>query len=101
MVIDVREREREREFCRLPDVEAEEVECVGVFEPEEERERVEEWVIMRERGGWRRPSGGGATIIRERGRWKDVVEDEEVDEEVDRVEEDRRRKVRVEYIRAR
>ncbi|GLB02276.1 hypothetical protein AtubIFM57258_003618 [Aspergillus tubingensis] len=95
VVIDVREREREREFCRLPDVEAEEVECVGVFEPEEERERVEEWVVMRERGGWRRPSGGGI-VSRERGRWKEVVEDEEVDEEVDRVEEDRRRKVRVE-----
>ncbi|PYH65640.1 uncharacterized protein BO88DRAFT_134625 [Aspergillus vadensis CBS 113365] len=98
VVIDVREREREREYCRLPDVEAEEVECVGVFEPEE-RERVEEWVVMRERGAWRRPSGAAA--IRERGRWKEVVEDEEVDEEVDRVEEDRRRKVRVEYIRAR
>ncbi|GKZ53969.1 hypothetical protein AnigIFM49718_008757 [Aspergillus niger] len=91
VVIDV--REREREYRRLPDMEAEEVECVGVFEPEEERERVEEWVVMRERGGWRRPSGG--TTIRERERWKEVVgEDEEVDEEVDR------RKVRVEYIRA-
>ncbi|GLA52574.1 hypothetical protein AnigIFM63604_009441 [Aspergillus niger] len=90
VVIDV--REREREYRRLPDMEAEEVECVGVFEPEEERERVEEWVVMRERGGWRRPSG---TTIRERERWKEVVgEDEEVDEEVDR------RKVRVEYIRA-
>ncbi|GCB20263.1 sphingolipid long chain base-responsive protein PIL1 [Aspergillus awamori] len=87
VVIDV--REREREYRRLPDMEAEEVECVGVFEPEEERERVEEWVVMRERGGWRRPSGG--TTIRERERWKEVVgEDEEVDEEVDR------RKVRVE-----
>ncbi|GLA30215.1 hypothetical protein AnigIFM63326_008416 [Aspergillus niger] len=94
VVIDV--REREREYRRLPDMEAEEVECVGVFEPEEERERVEEWVVMRERRGWRRPSGG--TTIRERERWKEVVgEDEEVIEEVDRVEkEEDRRNVRVE-----